>query len=142
MNKSNHSPARPDWWQFAEDCARRYHLYYEELQQTRRKTLKEDAPDDGADTEEPLVSTPPEQPSSLLHHLSKHPDARRFKTVSFEEALKRDIKVMDQSALILARDRKKPVHIFNFDEPGSVMRICNGEDVGTLVTPDAQAEYA
>ncbi|CUI02167.1 AAA family ATPase [Leisingera aquaemixtae] len=78
MNQSNHSPARPDWWKFAEDCARRYHLYYEELQQTRRKTLKEDAPADGADTEEPLVSTPPEQPHSLLQHLSEHPNARHL----------------------------------------------------------------
>lgn len=78
MNQSNHSPARPDWWKFAEDCARRYHLYHSELQQTRRKTLKEDAPADGADTEEPLVSTPPEQPHSLLQHLSEHPDARHL----------------------------------------------------------------
>ncbi|MBY6057100.1 hypothetical protein [Leisingera daeponensis] len=71
-------PPRPDWWQFAEDCARRYHLYYHELQLARRKTLKEDAPDDIAGAEEPLVSTPPEQPHSLLHHLSEHPDARHL----------------------------------------------------------------
>lgn len=71
-------PARPDWWQFAEDCARRYHLYCEELQQTRRKTLKEDAPDDSAGAEEPLVPPAPDQPHSLLHHLSKHPDARHL----------------------------------------------------------------
>ncbi|MBY6069633.1 AAA family ATPase [Leisingera aquaemixtae] len=78
MNQSNHSPARPDWWKFAEDCARRYHLYYEELQQTRRKTLKEDAPDDSAGTGEPLVPPAPDRPHSLLHHLSKHPDARHL----------------------------------------------------------------
>ena len=71
MNKSNHSPARPDWWQFAEDCTRRYHLYHRELQQTRRKTLKEDAPDGSAGAEEPLVPPAPDQPHSLLHHLSK-----------------------------------------------------------------------
>ncbi|UWQ49903.1 AAA family ATPase [Leisingera caerulea] len=71
-------PARPDWWQFAEDCARRYHLYCEELQQTRRKTLKEDAPDDSSGAEEPLVPPAPDQPHSLLHHLSKHPDARHL----------------------------------------------------------------
>ena len=72
------NPARPDWWQFAEDCARRYHLYHRELQQTRRKTLKEDAPDDSAGAEEPLVPPAPDQPHSLLHHLSKHPDARHL----------------------------------------------------------------
>ncbi|MCF6433806.1 AAA family ATPase, partial [Leisingera sp. MMG026] len=78
MNQSNQPPARADWWQFAEDCARRYHLYCEELQRTRRKTLKEDAPDDSAGTEEPLVSAPPEQPHSLLQHLTEHPNARHL----------------------------------------------------------------
>ncbi|MCB4458577.1 AAA family ATPase [Leisingera sp. McT4-56] len=72
------NPARPDWWQFAEDCARRYHLYHRELQQTRRKTLKEDAPDGSAGTEEPLVSTPPEQPHSLLQHLSENSDVQHL----------------------------------------------------------------
>ncbi|OBY27108.1 AAA family ATPase [Leisingera sp. JC1] len=69
---------RPDWWQFAEDCARRYHLYYRELQLARRKTLKEDAPDDSAGAEEPLVPPAPDHPHSLLQHLSEHPDARHL----------------------------------------------------------------
>jgi len=72
------NPVRPDWWQFAEDCARRYHLYYHELQLARRKTLKEDAPDDSAGAEEPLVPPAPDHPHSLLHHLSKHPNARNL----------------------------------------------------------------
>ncbi|MCA0858784.1 AAA family ATPase [Phaeobacter italicus] len=71
-------PQRPDWWQFAEDCVRRYHLYHRELQQTRRKTLKEDAPDGSAGAEEPLVPPAPDHPHSLLHYLSKHPDARHL----------------------------------------------------------------
>ncbi|MFY0309338.1 AAA family ATPase [Leisingera sp. D0M16] len=71
-------PPRPDWWQFAEDCARRYHLYYRELQLARRKTLKEDAPDDSAGAEEPLVPPAPDHPHSLLQHLSEHPDARHL----------------------------------------------------------------
>ena len=70
--------ARPDWWQFAEGCARRYHLYYHELQQARRKTLKEDAPDDSAGAEEPLVPPAPDHPHSLLQHLSEQPDARHL----------------------------------------------------------------
>ncbi|MBQ4823856.1 AAA family ATPase [Leisingera sp. HS039] len=78
MNQSNHSPARPDWWQFAEDCARRYHLYYHELQLARRKTLKEDAPDDSAGAEEPLVPPAPEQPHSLLQHLSENSDVQHL----------------------------------------------------------------
>ncbi len=78
MNRSNHSPARPDWWQFAEDCARRYHLHCEELQQARRKTLKEDAPDDSAGAEEALVPPAPDHPLSLLQHLSEQPDARHL----------------------------------------------------------------
>ena len=78
MNQSNHSPKRPAWWPFAEDCARRYHLYYHEQQQARRKTLKEDAPDDSAGAEAPLVPPASDHRHSLLQHLSEHPDARHL----------------------------------------------------------------
>jgi uridylate kinase len=41
---------------------------------------------------------------------------------------------MDQSAVILARDHNLPLHVFNFDLPDAMWRICHGEDVGTLIT--------
>lgn len=63
----------------------------------------------------------------------KNPDARRYVSLSTDDAIQKDLRVMDQSALLLARDHDLPVHIFDFDAVGGGRRICFGEDVGTLV---------
>jgi uridylate kinase len=63
----------------------------------------------------------------------KNGAARRYVTLSSDDAIQQDLKAMDQSALLLARDHGIPVHIFNFDLKGAALRICNGEDLGTLV---------
>jgi uridylate kinase len=42
---------------------------------------------------------------------------------------------MDQSAFILARDRKLPIHALAAEEPGVLVAICRGEDVGTYIGP-------
>lgn len=72
----------------------------------------------------------------------KHPTARRYRTIRSDEAIKQDLKVMDQSALILARDHHLPVHLFNFDTVGGARRIVMGEDVGTRVAFDAETVLA
>ena len=48
---------------------------------------------------------------------------------------------MDQSALILARDHRLPVHLFDFDQVGAALRICKGESVGTYVARDAETTF-
>ena len=68
--------------------------------------------------------------------------AKRFRSLSYDDFVQRDLRVMDQSALLLARDHGMPVHIFNFERKGSIQRICLGEDVGTSMTPMAQAVLA
>ncbi|MEZ4235581.1 MAG: UMP kinase [Myxococcota bacterium] len=72
----------------------------------------------------------------------KNPAARRYATLSSDDAIRRDLRAMDQSALILARDHRLPVHLFNFDQDGAAARICTGEDVGTLVGFDTPTELA
>jgi uridylate kinase len=47
--------------------------------------------------------------------------------------VRQNLKVMDQSAVILARDHHLAIHVFNFDLPDAMYRICQGEDVGTLI---------
>ncbi len=69
-------------------------------------------------------------------------DARRYRSLSYDEFVQRDLRIMDQSALLLARDHKLPVHIFNFDQKGCIQRICLGEDIGTSMTPMAQTALA
>ncbi|MBS4174633.1 UMP kinase [Bacillus sp. FJAT-49736] len=62
------------------------------------------------------------------------PDAKMYKQLNYDDAVKKNLKVMDQSALILARDHHLPAHIFNFNEIGVMKKICMNEQMGTLVT--------
>lgn len=60
--------------------------------------------------------------------------AKRFVSLHYNDVLARDLKVMDQSAFILARDYELPMHVFNFDQPGSMKAICQGADCGTYIS--------
>lgn len=60
--------------------------------------------------------------------------ARRYKTIEYDTVIQKDLRAMDQSAVLLARDHHLPIHVFDFDMPGAMQRICRGEDVGTLIT--------
>lgn len=62
-----------------------------------------------------------------------HGDAVMFEKLSFIDALKMGLKVMDATALSLCMDNKMPVLVFNMHERGNVMRAVRGEKVGTVV---------
>ena len=64
----------------------------------------------------------------------KHPDATRYERLTYEEVLSRDLQVMDTAAFALCRDSEMPLRIFDMAQPGTLLRILQGEDVGTLVT--------
>jgi uridylate kinase len=66
---------------------------------------------------------------------NRDPGARRFATIPYDEVLSRGLKVMDQAAFLLARDYSLPIHVCDFGESGALRRICEGEDVGTLIAP-------
>ncbi|MDO8704638.1 MAG: UMP kinase [Sulfuricaulis sp.] len=63
----------------------------------------------------------------------KHPDAKRYDVISFDEVLEKRLGVMDAAAIALCRDQNLPVRVFSVHKPGNLMRICLGENVGTLV---------
>jgi len=63
----------------------------------------------------------------------KDPSARRYDKVSFDEAIARDLKVMDATALALCRDQKLPITVFSLYKPGALKRVVMGENEGTLV---------
>ena len=62
-----------------------------------------------------------------------HPDAMRYKRLTFDEAIVKNLKVMDATALTLCRDQKLPVAVFSIFKPGALKRVILGEDEGTLV---------
>jgi uridylate kinase len=59
--------------------------------------------------------------------------AKRYDTLSFDEALSRDLKVMDAAAFALARENRIPVIVFSIHEPGSIQAAVMGTGRGTLV---------
>jgi uridylate kinase len=59
--------------------------------------------------------------------------AVRYETVRFDEALQKNLRVMDQTALALCRENKTPIVVFDISEPGNLARVAGGEDVGTRV---------
>ncbi len=63
----------------------------------------------------------------------RNPNARRYRTVDYDTVIREDLRALDQAAVLLARDHSLPIHIFNFDTPDMMRRICQGEDVGTLI---------
>ncbi|MDP2809628.1 MAG: UMP kinase [Rhodocyclaceae bacterium] len=63
----------------------------------------------------------------------KDPAATRYSKISFDEAIGRDLKVMDATAFALCRDQKLPINVFSIFKPGALKRVVLGEDEGTLV---------
>jgi uridylate kinase len=63
----------------------------------------------------------------------KHPDAKRYETVSYDEVLEKNLGVMDATAIALARDNKLPIVVFSLDEPGGFRGILAGNGTFTLV---------
>ena len=64
---------------------------------------------------------------------NKDPGARRYSKLSFDEAITRNLKVMDATALTLCRDQKLPVNVFSIFKKHALQRVVAGEDEGTLV---------
>lgn len=64
----------------------------------------------------------------------KHSDAQKFEELSYNEVLKRELGVMDLSAVSLCLDRKLPIIVFNLSRKGNIARAVRGEKVGTLIS--------
>jgi uridylate kinase len=64
-----------------------------------------------------------------------HADAMRYKTLTFDEAIVKNLKVMDATALTLCRDQKLPISVFSIFKQGALKRVIMGEDEGTRVLP-------
>jgi len=69
----------------------------------------------------------------------KYPDAKRFDRLGYDEVIARDLQVMDTAAFALARDSELPLRVFDMSQPGTLLKILRGEDIGTLVQGRGQA---
>ena len=63
----------------------------------------------------------------------KDATATKFNYISFEDVLKKGLNVMDTTAFTLSQENKLPIVIFDMNKEGNLLKICEGENVGTEV---------
>ena len=64
---------------------------------------------------------------------AKNPNATRYEQLAFDEAIGRNLGIMDATAFALCRDQKLPIRVFSIIKPGALLRVVMGENEGTLV---------
>jgi uridylate kinase len=64
---------------------------------------------------------------------NKSKDAKKYDTVSFQEVIEKNLKVMDQSAFSLCREQNLPIVVFNFGAKGALLDAAMGKKIGTIV---------
>ncbi len=64
----------------------------------------------------------------------KDPTATRFSNITFKDVYEKKLNVMDMTAFTLCRENGLPIIVFDMNKPGNLLRIIEGQDVGTLVS--------
>ena len=64
----------------------------------------------------------------------KDPTATKYLRLSYSEALEKKLKIMDLTAFALAEDNSLPIYVFDMNRQGNLLRVVEGEDVGTIVS--------
>jgi uridylate kinase len=67
----------------------------------------------------------------------RYPDAVKFETITYTDAINRQLKVMDLTAFTFCMENKMPIVVFDINVPGSIVRVAQGERIGTLVAQNA-----
>ena len=65
----------------------------------------------------------------------KDSSATKFAEISYDEVLARGLKVMDLTAICMCKENNMPIYVFNMDQKGNLLRVIDGENIGTLVHP-------
>jgi uridylate kinase len=63
----------------------------------------------------------------------EHPDAERYDELTFDKVLTDKLNVMDATAVVMCRDNGLPIRVFDLTKPGALVRLAEGESVGTIV---------
>ena len=65
----------------------------------------------------------------------KDPTATKFDEITYDEVIRRGLKVMDLTATVMCKENGMPIYVFNMDQVGNLARVIDGEQIGTLVKP-------
>lgn len=64
----------------------------------------------------------------------KDPAAVKFENLKFDEAIEKNLRIMDLTAFTLCRENNMPIYVFNMNEKGNLKKVLNGKNIGTLVS--------
>lgn len=64
----------------------------------------------------------------------KDQSATKFNQISFSEVIKRELNVMDLTAFTMCKENNVPIYVFDMNKKGNLLKVVNGEDIGTLVS--------
>jgi len=59
---------------------------------------------------------------------------RRYRMINYDTVIQQNLRALDQSAVLLARDHDLPIYVFDFNKVGAMKRICEGEAIGTVIS--------
>ena len=62
-----------------------------------------------------------------------HPDAKHYPELSFDKVLADKLNVMDATAIVMCRDNGLPIRVFDLMQPGALVKLVDGADIGTIV---------
>ena len=65
----------------------------------------------------------------------KDPNATKFDEITYDEVIRRGLKVMDTTAIVMCKDNGMPIYVFDMDHVGNLAKVIDGEKIGTMVTP-------
>ena len=65
----------------------------------------------------------------------KDPKATKYEAITYDEILQKNLRIMDLTAITLCKENKMPIYVFDMDTPGNLMKVIQGDPIGTLVKP-------
>jgi len=63
----------------------------------------------------------------------KDPDAEKYDSITFDEALEKNLRILDQTAFAMCKENELPVIVFNMNEKGNLKKLISGQKIGTFV---------
>lgn len=65
----------------------------------------------------------------------KDPTAKKYQEITYDEILQNNLRIMDLTAITLCKENKMPIYVFDMDTKGNLLKVIQGENIGTLVKP-------
>ena len=65
----------------------------------------------------------------------KNPNAQKFSEITYQEILAKGLRIMDLTAITMCMENQMPIYVFDMDTEGNLLKVVQGDSIGTLVKP-------